>query len=179
MLLEAQVVWPRYPLVCCQLGTANNTSGCDILGLFYVPAPPKIGTGQCRISNLFDLKSSACGITSTRRSNRPSCSKDRWKIWREASERETRLEARLIIVPLRLRREKQRPVLSVTQLGGAEASSRGLILPATSPHTAHDPMAKTTARTTEDEGRAARDADRGRPQHAIRANAPAEGQERS
>src|SRR3984957_3334976 len=86
----------------------------------------ELGTGQCRISNLFDLKSSACGITSRPRSNRPSCSKDRWKMRKAASERETSyggMEARLIIVPLRPRREKQRPVLSVAQLGGA----RGLI----------------------------------------------------
>jgi hypothetical protein len=39
-------------------------------------------------------------------------------------------------------------------------------------------MAKNRARTAEDQGPASRDADRGRPQYAARAEAPAEGQER-
>jgi hypothetical protein len=43
---------------------------------------------------------------------------------------------------------------------------RGLILPAASPHFVHDHMAKNTARSTEDEGRASRDADRSCPQFA-------------
>jgi hypothetical protein len=81
----------------------------------------------------------------------------------------------------RLGCKKRRPVLSIEQLKGARGrSSRGLILPAASPYGLHDPMAKNTARATEDEGGAPRDADRGRPQHAIRADsAPAKGQERS
>jgi hypothetical protein len=53
----------------------------------------------------------------------------------------------------RLGCKKRRPVLSAEQLRGARSSSsRGLILPAASPHTVHDPMAKNTARAAEDEG---------------------------
>jgi hypothetical protein len=39
------------------------------------------------------------------------------------------------------------------------------------PHVLHDPMAATQAGTREDQGSAARDAGRGRPQHASRAKA--------
>src|SRR5665811_1272642 len=60
------------------------------------------------------------------------------------------------------------------------AAQRALILPLASPHTVYGHMDKDLyAGTAEDQGTASRDADRGRPQHATRAEAPAEGQKRS
>ena len=56
----------------------------------------------------------------------------------------------------------------------------GLIPLHASPHTIYDHMDKKLhARTAKDQGPASRDADRGCPQYAARAEAPAKGHERS
>src|ERR1019366_2292653 len=60
------------------------------------------------------------------------------------------------------------------------AAQRALIPPPASPHTVYGRMDKDLyAGTAEDQGPASRDADRGRPHPAPRAEAPAEGQKRS